>query len=110
MTLDLCTNCLELYAVSCSDTITIDASVTAGSYTAWITDLHGHRYTQDVTVGVDGNITLDLTDAVFPDGSFTAGSKYTLTLSDNDETESRETITVDGSDYTCIVLDFKPLN
>lgn len=102
--------CQSCYAVS-FETCTANTSISAGLdintvYYLWVEDKFSNFYLQQVTTNGAGNFQIDF--SAFPDGLFTEYAGYfTLTVSTSSAFSTDETLTFNGTDYNCILFDFK---
>ena len=107
--MDFCTTCYSLTLPACEDSITIPSDLTPGTYYVWVEDRFAIKYVQEVTVGVGGSFTMDVTG--FPAGMFTANSgHYIFTISTSETEDTQETFTIDASDYDCWLIKFEEVN
>ena len=107
--MDFCSTCYPLTLPACPDSITLPSDLTADTYYVWVTDRFGIKYTQEVTVGVSGDVVIDTT--TFPPGMFTENSGYyTVTVSTSDTEDTQETFTIDAADYDCWLIKFEDVN
>lgn len=100
-----CESCHVQAVESCLDTATLTVGLNpATQYTVFMQDKFDTIYTQDIITDAEGNIELDLTAI---DLAFTPyGGSYEITVSNNNVTNTAETLTIAGSTYTCINLSF----
>ena len=83
--MDFCTTCYSLTLPACEDSITIPSDLTPGTYYVWVEDRFAIKYVQEVTVGVDGVVTVNAT--AFQAGMFTANSGHYIFTISTSETE-----------------------
>lgn len=102
-----CNCCFNDYISNCASEIIINAGLTPGTeYTVEIKDKFDNLYNQNVTTGVDGELTIDITQ--LPDGLFTQYSgDFTITVFDGCDTV---TLTLNETEYTCIDFSVKKSN
>ena len=104
-----CEDCKELIFDSCLDSISFDTDLTADdTYYFWITDKFDNKQIQEIVIGANGLVTVDLT--LFHEGGLEfnefAGSFF-VTCSTSESEETNEVMTIAGEQYTCIKIDFK---
>ncbi len=112
MSINRCDICKELEFEACIDIIILQAGVTPSTeFTVWIKDKSDHSYTTTVSSGIDGSLTINMTDFTDKGLIFTSSSgTFELSLSTSDTEDTGETITIDGDEYPCITLSFYDLN
>jgi hypothetical protein len=109
MALNLCTTCYPLTLPDCPDTLELETDLAEGTYYVWVEDRFAIKYVQEVTVGVDGVVTVNAT--AFQAGMFTANSgHYIFTISTSETEDTQETFTIDASDYDCWLIKFEEVN
>ena len=101
-----CQSCYAASFILCSGNTSISAGLDPATvYYIWIEDKFGNFYLQQVTTDGSGSFEIDFT--VFPEGLFTQYAGYfTLTVSASSAFSTDETLTINGTDYNCIVFDF----
>lgn len=110
MSINLCDVCAEITLDSCLASYTLDLNMgNSVPLVVYLHDFHGHTYTYSVTSGTDGSVTIDTTG--FIEGLFHPNhGKLELTVSTSYYEETFETITYNGSPYSCLILSFREIN
>jgi hypothetical protein len=101
-----CDICYEFTYDECEDIIIdTDNLVSGAPYYAHIVGQFDQLYTQDITVGIGGTVTLER--AGLPDGLFTKSQgKFYFYLSTEETPGTQDvTVTISSIDYTCLIVE-----
>lgn len=110
MSISICELCYKIERPACQESMTIEMGLAPSTeYTLFIRDKFDHDYTETITTDPDGSMIIDLT--AFPEGMFTEFSgSYELSVSTNDLYSTHEAITISGTEYLCVIIDFIKVN
>lgn len=106
-----CSSCYTLKLPTCSETLIILTGIPATTIHWCITDEQGTEYLGSSISDSDGNIFIDTTLEIFPEGLFTPYSgKFTFKIKSLNEDEidicSEILMTICEEEYTCIDITF----
>lgn len=115
----VCEKCYEMTLDECSSSLIIDVGLNIVTpYVAWIQDSFGNRFVLPcaastpesyITVDLTGFGTYDVESGVTTPSGLTfskVSSIYELTFSTRSDSNTRESLTINGTTYPCVLLKF----
>lgn len=98
-----CDSCYEVSYEYCNS-ISVQAGLTPSeTYYLNLIDKFNNRYTQDITVGLDGSFDIDAT--LLPESYFNPfGGKFEAYLSTTDQGTDYISMTFEAQNYNCLLI------